>query len=156
MSDNMAAENLEAIHLGHKDHDFPQTTMRANALSNMNHLKLLVLWGGDFSGSLDYLSNELGYLHWKKYPFEFLPPSFQSDKLVELYMPLNNIKQLWKDTKPLHNLRRLDLSFSKNLIKVPNFGETLNLEGCIQLKQIDPSIGLLKKLTVLNCKDAKI
>lgn len=67
----------------------------------MNHLKLLVLWDGDFSGSLDYLSNELGYLHWKKYPFEFLPPSFQPDKLVELYMPLNNIKQLWKDTKVL-------------------------------------------------------
>jgi len=43
---------------------------------------------------------------------------------------------------------------------MPNFGEALNLErlnleGCIQLSHINPSIGLLKKLTFLNLKDCK-
>lgn len=92
-----------------KSWSHPSWTQRPWLSSNKNEgqcsikheSKLLVLWGGDFSRSLNYLSNELGYLHWKKYPFEFLPPSFQLDKLVELYIPLSNIKQLWKDIKVL-------------------------------------------------------
>ncbi|KAK7405137.1 hypothetical protein VNO78_06335 [Psophocarpus tetragonolobus] len=55
------------------------------------------------------------------------------------------------DNLHLHNLKSLDLSFSKNLIELPDFGDALNLEelylqGCKQLKQIHPSIGHLKKL----------
>lgn len=60
--------------------------------------------------------------------------------------------------QPLHNLRRLVLSHSKNLIELPDLGEALNLEwldlkGCIKLKKINPSIGLLRKLAYLNLKD---
>jgi len=60
----------------------------------------------------------------------------------------------------LPNLRNLDLSHSKNLIKMPHFGEfpnleRLDLEGCIKLMELDPSIGLLTKLVYLNLKDCK-
>ena len=62
--------------------------------------------------------------------------------------------------QPLHNLRRLVLSHSKNLIELPDLGEALNLEwldlkGCIKLKKINPSIGLLRKLEYLILEDCK-
>ncbi|KAL3016931.1 hypothetical protein AAZX31_06G244100 [Glycine max] len=168
MSDNKAADNVEAIFLIEKS-DILRTipTMRVDALSTMSCLKLLKLDHLDFnikikffSGTLVKLSNELGYLGWEKYPFECLPPSFEPDKLVELILPKSNIKQLWEGTKSLPNLRRLDLSDSKNLIKMSCIGdalylERLNLEGCIQLEEIGRSIVLSPKLTSLNLRNCK-
>ncbi|KAG4390164.1 hypothetical protein AAZX31_06G222900 [Glycine max] len=110
MSDNKAADYLEAL-VFKNESSFPQNIIRADALCKMSHRKLLVLDKMNFSGRLDNLSNELRYLTWDIYPFEGLLPSFDPDKLVGLLLPNSNIKQLWEDTKPLHNLRRLILSF---------------------------------------------
>ncbi|CAI8589087.1 unnamed protein product [Vicia faba] len=123
----------------------------------MRRLKLLMLWNLNFSGSLNFLSSELGYLYWGKYPFTCLPSSFQA-YLVELILPRSNIVQLWKGTKVLPNLTHIDLSHSKNLIKMPNFKEipnleSLALEGCIKLVKIDPSIGTLRRLSRLDLKN---
>ncbi|RZC09314.1 Disease resistance protein RML1B [Glycine soja] len=71
-----------------------------------------------------------------------------------------NLYKVMSDNMCLPCLRRVDLSYSKNLIKMPNFGEALNLErlnleGCIQLKHIGSSISHLRKLTSVileNCK----
>jgi len=62
--------------------------------------------------------------------------------------------------QPLPNLTRIDLSHSKNLIMMPSFLEIpnleyLDLEGCIKLVQIDPSIGNLRRLSELNLKNCK-
>nr|KYP55325.1 TMV resistance protein N [Cajanus cajan] len=58
----------------------------------------------------------------------------------------------------LPNLKHLDLSESKSLMKVPDLGEAfnlrlLNLSGCEKLRQLHPSIGLLRKLTFLNLEE---
>ncbi|CAJ1978702.1 unnamed protein product [Sphenostylis stenocarpa] len=129
--------------------------MRADPISKIKHLKLLNVEDMNSLGSLSYLSNELGYLIWNKYAFDCLPPSFQPGKLVELNLRGSNIDRLWHGTKPLHNLKRLDLSFSKNLVEMPDLRDALNLErlaleGCIKLRKINPSLGLLRKLAVLN------
>ncbi|KAH1247650.1 TMV resistance protein N [Glycine max] len=161
MSDNQVAENVEVIIL-EEESDILRT-MRIDALSTMSSLKLFYFrkWIKiNFSGTLAKLSNELGYFYWKKYPFECLPPSFEPNKLVELILRKSNIKQLWEDTKPLPNLRCLDLSGSKNLIKMPYIGdalylESLNLKGCIQLEEIGLSIVLSPKLTSLNLRNCK-
>ncbi|AES76548.1 LRR and NB-ARC domain disease resistance protein [Medicago truncatula] len=55
----------------------------------------------------------------------------------------------------LPNLRTLHLSHSSNLEKIIDFGEFPNLEKlklkeCINLVELDPSIGLLRKLVYLN------
>ncbi|CAK8577200.1 unnamed protein product [Lathyrus sativus] len=57
-------------------------------------------------------------------------------------------------------IENFDLNRSKNLIKMLDFGdipnlERLNLEGCSKLVQLDPSIGLLRKLVDLNLKYCK-
>ncbi|KAK7257343.1 hypothetical protein RIF29_31250 [Crotalaria pallida] len=68
------------------------------------------------------------------------------------------IEKIIKEFLP--NLRDMDLSHSEHLIKMPNFSEVpnlerLNLEGCIRLAQINPSIGRLTKLVLLNLKNCK-
>ncbi|XP_028237829.1 TMV resistance protein N-like isoform X2 [Glycine soja] len=161
MSDNKVAENVEVIILEEKSDIL--RTMRFDALSTMSSLKLFYFTNWikiNFSGTLAKFSNELGYFYWEKYPFECLPPSFEPNKLVELILLKSNIKQLWEDIKPLPNLRRLDLSDSKNLIKMPYIGdalylESLDLEGCIQLEEIGLSIVLSPKLTSLNLRNCK-
>ncbi|KAK2380928.1 disease resistance protein RUN1 [Trifolium repens] len=128
----MATENLEAIVMWQNPRNWKEiqamATLRVDAVAQMNHLKLLMLWDLNFSGSLNFLSSELGYLCWNKYPFTSLSSSFEPDKLVELILPHSNIKQLWKGTKSLHNLTHIDLSHSINLIMMPNFLEIPNLE----------------------------
>ncbi|RDX86042.1 TMV resistance protein N, partial [Mucuna pruriens] len=158
MSNNMAAENLEAIVLTDNESRNLEIKMNADIISKMSHLKVLeIRCFNYYFGSLDYLSHELGYLDWTGYPYERLPSSFQTDKLIELSLFRSRVKQLWKGTKPLHNLKRLNLSYSQSLIKMPDLGEAINLEcinleGCKKLKQIHSSIGLLRKLTILNLK----
>ncbi|KAG5020635.1 hypothetical protein JHK87_016490 [Glycine soja] len=170
MLDNKVAKNVEVIII-QDPYDILRTrTMRVDALSTMSSLKLLIFGNRravfeieieiNFSGTLAKLSNELGYLCWPKYPFECLSPSIEPDKLVELILPKSNIKQLWEGTKPLPNLRRLDLSGSKNLIKMPYIGdalylENLSLKGCIQLEEIGLSIVLSRKLTSLSLRNCK-
>ncbi|XP_039689745.1 disease resistance protein RUN1 isoform X2 [Medicago truncatula] len=127
----------------------------AETLSNMNHIRLLILENTYFSGSLNYLSNELRYVEWNRYPFTYLPKSFQPNQLVELHLSYSSIKQLWKGKKYLPNLRIMDLMHSRNLIKLPDFGEVpnlemLNLAGCVNLISIPNSIFVLTSLKYLN------
>jgi hypothetical protein len=75
------------------------TTLRADALAQMGSLKLLILRSLNFSGSLNFLSSELGYLLWDKYPFTCLPSRFEPDKLVELILRDSNISKLWEGPK---------------------------------------------------------
>ena len=55
----------------------------------------------------------------------------------------------------LKELKGIDLSNSKQLVKMPKFSsmpnlERLNLEGCTRLRELHSSIGDLKSLTYLN------
>ena len=91
--------------------------MRVDALSKMKNLKLLKLpeydslYGDEeeelctytkkdfFSGNLNYLSNELGYLIWQCYPFNSLPQCFQPHNLFELDLSWSSIQHLWDSTQ---------------------------------------------------------
>ncbi|KOM50311.1 hypothetical protein LR48_Vigan08g113800 [Vigna angularis] len=157
MSNNETTEILEvvAVHalLNSK-------TVRVDGLSKIRHLKYLRLKYVNCSGRFSHLSSELGYLDWNNYPFECLPQSFQPHKLVELLLRGSSIQRLWSGTKVLPNLKHLDLSYSEKLVEMPDVAEALNLEGielegCIQLRKLSPSIGLLSKLTILNLKNCE-
>nr|WIL60035.1 nodulation protein [Melilotus officinalis] len=143
-------------------------------LSKTSHLRLLIIgnYRLNYSESSSYLSNklfyvryssegpsclsnELRYVDWSEYPFMYLPSNFQPNQLVELILKNSSIKQLWRNKKYLPNLRKLDLSDSKKLVKIIDFGEFpnlewLNLKGCENLVELDPSIGLLRKLVYLK------
>ncbi|KAL2327875.1 hypothetical protein Fmac_021302 [Flemingia macrophylla] len=104
MSDDKTMENLEIVGIEYSRTD-NQRIMRIESLSKMSRLKMFILRGiylpkfPGVLGRLENLTNELGYLIWPAYPFESLPTRFEPDKIVQLYLPFSNIKQLWEGTK---------------------------------------------------------
>nr|XP_023911674.1 TMV resistance protein N-like [Quercus suber] len=148
--------------------------LSAKAFSNMKKLRLLKinntqsskdLFRGNvqFLHGLSYLSNELRFLEWHGYHLKSMPTNFQPIKLVELRMCFSGIKQLWKGIMTLDELKLIDLSYSQNLIKTPNFSGAPNLKklifrGSTRLSTIHASLGNLKKLIELDlngCKSLK-
>ncbi|XLU46585.1 hypothetical protein S245_041399, partial [Arachis hypogaea] len=99
------------------------------------------------------ISSELLYLEWEDYPFTYFSSCCKLFKLLKLVVQRSNIKQLWDGTICLHNLKELNLSDSKNLVKIPNLSQAPNLEmlflrRCRKLKHIHPSTGNLRKLVL--------
>ncbi|RHN52986.1 putative winged helix-turn-helix DNA-binding domain, toll-like receptor [Medicago truncatula] len=159
MMENME-EHVEAIFLNDDGID-----MNVEHFSKMSNLRLLIIYNNSawnyttykrpcFHGKLSCLSNKLRYFDWEHYPFWELPLSFHPNELVELILKNSSFKQLWKSKKYFPNLKALDLSDSK-IEKIIDFGEfpnleSLNLERCEKLVELDSSIGLLRKLVYLN------
>ncbi|KAM2040150.1 hypothetical protein PS2_033679 [Malus domestica] len=126
----------------------------------MPKLRLLRISNVTFSGCVKYLSNELQLLEWHECPLSSFPSNFQSNNLVELIMHSSFIKELWRGNQSWRMLQFIDLSGSKYLIKTPNFSEapnieTLVLQDCTRLVEVHPSIGVLKKLILLNMRNCK-
>ncbi|WCJ28129.1 Disease resistance protein (TIR-NBS-LRR class) [Euphorbia peplus] len=151
-------EQVEAIVLSSYGQE--DEVLSGKAFAKMKRLRLLKLQNLQVSKELGYLSNNLRYLEWEKYPFKSFPSTFQPNHLVELHMQCSNMVQLWKGIKPLQMLKVIDLSYSVNLVKTMDFKEVpnlekLNLEGCTKLIEVHQSIGILKDLFSLNLKDCK-
>ncbi|QCD87576.1 leucine-rich repeat-containing protein [Vigna unguiculata] len=160
MKINKETENVEAIVIHQSEKEFLEERIRVDTLSKMNHLELLILENVNCFGTLDCISNELRYLQWNHFPWMSLPSTFHPNQLVELILPHSNIKKLWEGKNFLPNLTMLDMRHSKYLIAVPDLSEVprlerLHLEGCIQLVEIHPSIGILRELRYLNLKNCK-
>ncbi|MED6173527.1 hypothetical protein PIB30_060289 [Stylosanthes scabra] len=150
--------NVKAIVLDQKGDVSKYSQLRIEGLSKMMGLKLLILHYKNFSGSLDFLSDNLQYILWHGYPFSSLPLNFDPHSLVELHLPNSNIKLLWESPKSFPCLKKMDLSNSKDLMKTPNFEwipnlNWLDLSGCTNLSQVHSSIGILTQLAYLNLRN---
>ncbi|KAL6126009.1 hypothetical protein ACLB2K_074060 [Fragaria x ananassa] len=137
-----------------------QAYLNPETFSKMSKLKLLQIHNLNLSPGPKYLSNSLRFLEWSSYPLKFLPPTFQPDKLTELSLRHSKVDHLWNGKKDMGNLKYIDLSFSENLIKTPDFSGILNLErlvleGCTNVVEIHSSIAFLKKLKILNFTSCK-
>ncbi|KAL6342787.1 hypothetical protein AAG906_016622 [Vitis piasezkii] len=111
------------------------------------------------SEDFQFPAHELRYLHWEGYPLKSLPSNFLGVNLVELNMKDSNIKQLRQRNERLEQLKILNLSGSMQLTKIsfsnmPNL-EQLELQDCMSLNVVDPSIGDLKNLTTLDLSGCK-
>ncbi|KAL5818219.1 hypothetical protein ACOSQ3_022116 [Xanthoceras sorbifolium] len=167
-----------------------------DAFMKMRKLKFLKLYSSQYHEGyseldkvhlfqgLELLPEELRYLHWHGYPLKSLPSNFNPEWLVELEMPHSNVEHLWTENQPpLENLRRINLSYSENLIEAPYISEVSNLEtmilhGCSSLtkfpsfpcnikelclshtaiEEIPPAIDSLNKIVTLgleNCTRLK-
>ncbi|XP_028772968.1 TMV resistance protein N-like [Neltuma alba] len=93
-------DEVKAIVLKEEDVDVNEMLpLRAEVLSQMNCLRLIIFPSMKFSGKLNNLSNDLRFLSWQKFPFSTLPPSFEPAKLVELVLIDSNIRLLWEGVK---------------------------------------------------------
>ncbi|GJW08788.1 NB-ARC domains-containing protein, partial [Tanacetum coccineum] len=119
--------------------------------SIMKRLKFLRISNVRFPQGLSYLSNNLRILEWFECSLKSLPSNFKPTHIYELEMCYSQLKTLWEKHMVLPNLRSIDLSFSKDLIKIPDLTSTpklvkLNLEGCTNLKELHESVLLQKSL----------
>ncbi|KDO38310.1 hypothetical protein CISIN_1g036017mg, partial [Citrus sinensis] len=110
---------------------------------------------------LDYLPEELRYLHWHGYPLRTLPTNLSTDKLVVLNLPCSNVELLWEEKKEAFKLKSVDLCNSQNLTRMPDLSETPNLErmyllNCTNLPFISSSIENLNNLSMLRLEGCKI
>ncbi|KAF3440403.1 hypothetical protein FNV43_RR18687 [Rhamnella rubrinervis] len=131
----------------------------SRAFSGMSNLELLSICSDvHLSQGLDYLPEKLRFFKWRRYPLKSLPPNFYPSELVELNMCHSQLLQLWRGEKIFENLKFIKLGHSRNLIETPDFTgvpnlEGLDLEGCTNLVEVHPSIGILKRLRPVNLKD---
>ena len=70
-----------------------EATWNPDAFLKMYNLRFLEVYGIDHVPT--HLPGDLRILHWAGYPSKSLPSSFQSDKLVRLFLPESQIEQLW-------------------------------------------------------------
>ncbi|GKV48343.1 hypothetical protein SLEP1_g55165 [Rubroshorea leprosula] len=143
---------------------FPETREKpfsTEALARMSNIRILQLRNADFVGSFEYVSKELRWLCWERYPQVSIPSSLNLKKLVVLSLRNSKLKYIWDVSKVLKNLKVLDLSHSHDLIGTSDISGLLNIEklifkGCINLIEVHQSIGNLSKLIYLdlvNCQN---
>ncbi|RVW37477.1 putative WRKY transcription factor 19 [Vitis vinifera] len=138
----------------------------------MKKLRLLKIYCNDHDGLMreeykvllpkDFqFPHDLRYLHWQRCTLTSLPWNFYGKHLIEINLKSSNIKQLWKGNKCLEELKGIDLSNSKQLVKMPKFSsmpnlERLNLEGgCEQLRSF-PSSMKFESLKLFISIDVKL
>ncbi|KAH9782821.1 Disease resistance-like protein DSC1 [Citrus sinensis] len=94
--------------------------------------------GTDAIEGLEYLPEELRYLHWHEYPLKTLPSNFEPENLIELNLPYGKVEQIWEGEKEALKLKSVDLHHSDNLTRmlepseIPNL-ERINLSNCKSL-----------------------
>ncbi|CAN6555771.1 unnamed protein product [Malus baccata var. baccata] len=132
----------------------------SEAFSTMHNLRFLRIHNLRMAQGPKKLSNALKFLEWSGYPSKLLPPEFEFEQLCEVNLSHSSVGQLWNRTKCLGNLKFVNVSYSQNLTRTPDFTVTPNLhrlilEGCTNLVMIHPSIAELKRLIFLNLKDCR-
>ncbi|KAJ9676325.1 hypothetical protein PVL29_025045 [Vitis rotundifolia] len=127
--------------------------------AKMNKLRLLKIY---YSHRCEYkmllpkdfeFPSNLRYLHWEG--LESLPLNFHGENLIAINLKSSNIKEFWAGNKCLAKLKFIDLSNSKQLIKMPKFSsmpnlERLNLEECTHLRQLHSSISAFPEMKFLR------
>ncbi|CAN6582558.1 unnamed protein product [Malus baccata var. baccata] len=155
---NTGSEAIEGIVL--RLSEFEEAHCNPEAFTKMCKLRLLDIHNVRLSKGPKHLPNALRVLKWSWYPSKCLPPIFQPDELTELSLRHSKIDHLWDGIKRLGKLKSIDLSYSHNLTRTPDFTsiqnlEKLVLEGCTNLAKIHSSIAFLRRLRILNLKDCK-
>ena len=77
--------------------------LSSRAFVRMHNLRLLKIYNSRIRSQfrvhlphgLEFLSEELRYLHWDGFPLSSMPSNFQAEQLVQLNLAYSNIKQLW-------------------------------------------------------------
>ncbi|CAL1382052.1 unnamed protein product [Linum trigynum] len=130
------------------------------ALQKMRNLQLLQLNYAKLKGNYKYLPRSLIWLSWHGSPLKCMPSCLHLEKLVVLDMQRSSLKHIWHGTKFLPALKILDISACHSLITTPDFSglpclEQLVLVDCINLTEVNESIGKVEKLVSLNLKGCR-
>ncbi|KAF5806335.1 putative P-loop containing nucleoside triphosphate hydrolase, leucine-rich repeat domain superfamily [Helianthus annuus] len=153
----LGAQTVEVINQDPYKGELNERFIDPTCFTKMTKLKFVRISNVHFPKRLKYLSNDLRILEWYGCSLKSFPSMFEPKHIYELEMCSSQLKTLWKKDLVLPNLRSINLSFSKNLTKIPDLTSAsnlvkLNLEGCTNLTRLHASVLLLKRLRYLNLK----
>ncbi|KAL0792973.1 hypothetical protein Bca101_064350 [Brassica carinata] len=169
LSEGIGTQKIIGISL--KTDKINELYLHKNAFTGMCNLRFLKIYVSkhrfqregklQLSENLDYLSPKLKSLHWENCPMTCLPSTFRPENLVELRMQKSKLEKLWEEVVALPCLKEMDLSYSHDLIEVPDLSkatnlETLDLTNCYSLVKLPSSIphpNKLMKLYLSNCRN---
>ncbi|KAL6285074.1 hypothetical protein ACE6H2_009464 [Prunus campanulata] len=140
---------------------FPVSTeigFKTEAFRRMHNLELLLLDNVKISGGYEDFPKNLVWLSWRGFALKSIPTNFYLENVIALDLRNSSLQHVWKGTRFLPRLKILNLSHSHGLVTTPDLSgfpnlERLILKDCINLKEVDESIGDLEKLVFLNLKD---
>ncbi|EEF42975.1 leucine-rich repeat-containing protein, putative [Ricinus communis] len=163
LRENTGTETVKGLTLDLQMLKEANTDLKTKAFGEMNKLKLLRLNCVKLSGDCEDFPKGLVWLFWRGFPLRCIPNNFHLDKLAVLDMRKSSLINVWKGTRLLVALKILNLSHSHCLVKTPNFMglpslERLKLKDCVNLIDLDESIGYLRRLIVLDlrgCRNVK-
>ncbi|CAH8300527.1 unnamed protein product [Eruca vesicaria subsp. sativa] len=94
-------------------------------------------------------------LHWDSLPLRTFPLKVDEYFIVELNLRHSSLKTFWGGTPHLKKLKRVDVTGSKKLKRLPNLSDVKNLEElileqCTRLQGVPESIGETSALRRLN------
>ncbi|XP_011014264.1 PREDICTED: LOW QUALITY PROTEIN: protein SUPPRESSOR OF npr1-1, CONSTITUTIVE 1-like, partial [Populus euphratica] len=157
LTNNLGTGKVEGIFLDVSK--IREIELSSTALKRMYKLRLLKIYNSEagvkcrvhLPHGLEYLSEELRYLHWDGYPLTSLPRFSSIQFCTSLVKVPSSIQHL-------DRLVDLDLRGCKRLINLPSrinssCLETLNLSGCANLKKCPETA---RKLTYLNLNGTAI
>ncbi|GAY44802.1 hypothetical protein CUMW_084650 [Citrus unshiu] len=106
---------------------------------------------------LEYLPEELRYLHWYGYPLRTLPSNFDPENLIALNLPYRKVEQIWKGKKYL-NVDGSAISHLPSSIADLNKLEDLSFFGCkaLVLPRVLSGLSSLKWMELRDCDLIKI
>ncbi|KAI9095362.1 hypothetical protein K1719_026396 [Acacia pycnantha] len=135
------------------------------AFSKMSNLKLLIITSCssyphcflNLPYGLKCFSSALKVLQWNGFCLDDLPSLGSHEEFIDLKMIPSPSKQLCRGSQAFGRFKFMDLSYSRYLIKTPNFDEIPNLQnlilkGCINLVEVHPSLGHHQNLVMVNLK----
>ncbi|CAN4108231.1 unnamed protein product [Withania somnifera] len=127
----------------------------------MNKLRLLQINYTHLNGGYKDFPKNLRWLYWRGFPLKCVPDDFPLESLAVLDMRNSCLERLWDGRRVLPLVKILNLSHSHSLSRTPDFSgfpmlEKLVLKECVNLLEIDESIGTLAaRLILLNVKNCK-
>ncbi|KAI5428594.1 hypothetical protein KIW84_033552 [Lathyrus oleraceus] len=130
------------------------------AFSKASQLKLLILNEVQLPLGLSFLPCSLKVLRWRGCPLKTLAQTNQLDEVVDVKLSHSKIEQLWQGINFMENLKYLNMKFSNNLKRLPDFSGVPNLEklilkGCASLTEVHPSLVHHQKVVLVNLEDCK-
>ncbi|KAB2623110.1 TMV resistance protein N-like [Pyrus ussuriensis x Pyrus communis] len=158
LTENTGTKNITGIKVQLLESD-NEICLSATTFSNMKNLKIFINCNGWFSGADDYLPNNLRLVDWPECPLKSLPLNFNPKNLVVLNMRNSQITGFGEGFKNLTKLTSINFSGCQYLKRISDFSGVpnlvrLDLKGCTNLTEVDPSVGFLNKLerlSLANC-----
>ncbi|XP_030440318.2 TMV resistance protein N-like [Syzygium oleosum] len=157
---NQGTDQIEALHLKYSPSLSEPYCLTNEQFRKLPNLRYLRIQQTEVTGDFKDLLPKLRWLDWMACSTSFFPTNFHPENLVILNVRVSGLTEhwdAWHHVNGLQKLKVLKLLHCNNLTETPDFSalrnlEILNLEYCVNLVKIHPSIRNIRNLESLSLR----